>query len=151
MVAFLRKHESAASGVLLTPLATVLMRLLLEVAFDGRGLVARRAVGGGILPGDGSDEANDLQHALGLEGFGHANDGAEIVAGGVVGGLSIARDKDNGNAREAFAVLDDKAKVVSGCISRLDFCDEACGNGGAQDIERCGSRGDDKDVVTFRR
>lgn len=151
MVAFLRKHDSAAAGVSLTALAAVPMRLPLQVAFDGRGFVARRAVGGGILLGDGSDEANDLQHALGLEGLGHADNGSEIVAGGVVSGLGIARDENHGNAREAFAVLDDKAKIVSGCISRFDFGDEACGNGGAQDIERRGCRGNDKDVVAFGR
>lgn len=121
------------------------------MAFDGGGLVARRAVGGGILSGDGGEEANDLQHALGLERLGHADDGSEIVACGVVGGLGVARDKDNRNAREAFAVLDDKAEIVSGCISRFDFGDEACGNRGAQDIERRGSGGNDEDVVTFRR
>ncbi len=121
------------------------------MAFNGGGLIARRAVGGGILLGDGGHEANDLQHAFGLERFGHADDGAEIMACSVVGGLRIARDKDNGDARKAFTVLDDKAEIVSGCISRFDFSDEACGNGGAQDIERCGSRGNNKDVVAFGR
>ncbi len=141
----------ASLGVVSFRAGELLSAWLLQMAFEGGGFVARRAVGGGILPGDRGEEANDLQHALGLERLGHANDGAEIVAGSVVGGLGITRDKDNGNAGEAFAVLDDEAKIVSGCISRFDFGDEACGNGGAQDIERRSSRGNNEDVVTFWR
>jgi hypothetical protein len=55
-------------------------------AFDGVVGQARAGVGAAELRRR-SYEAHDVEQALGFERFGHADDGAHLVAGGVVGGL----------------------------------------------------------------
>src|SRR5277367_1023248 len=58
----------------------------LDGAFDGSAGVARGAVGAAGR-GRRSYQAHDMQKAFRFEWLGHADDGAELVAGGVVGGL----------------------------------------------------------------
>lgn len=88
-----------------------------------------------------------MQQAFRLERLGHADDGTELVAGGIVGGLSRAREKNYGNALEAFVALDDEAEVLAGHVFRFDLGDEDGGDRGLQDFEGFVGRGNDDNRV----
>lgn len=112
-------------------------------AFDGAGT----ARVGHLLLWRRRDQANDVKQAFGLERLRHADDGAELVAGGVIGRLSRAREKNYGNALEAFVALDDEAEVLAGHVFGFDFGDEDGGDSGLEDFEGFVRRGDDDNCV----
>ena len=60
--------------------------LILDGAFDGAAGIAGGAVGASGC-WRRSYQAHDVQEAFWFERLGHADDGAELVAGGVVGWL----------------------------------------------------------------
>ena len=115
----------------------------LKGAFDGAG--ATRVCGS--LLRRGRYEAHDVQQAFGLERLRHADDCAELVAGGVVGRLSGSREKNDGNALEALIALDDEAEVLAGHVFGFDFGDEDGRDRGLQDFEGLIGAGDDDDGV----
>lgn len=94
-----------------------------------------------------SDQANDVKQAFGLERLRHADDGAELVAGGVIGRLGRAREKNYGNALEAFVALDDEAEVLAGHVFGFDFSDQDGRDRRLQDFEGFVCRGDNDHVV----
>jgi hypothetical protein len=95
----------------------------LERAFDGAAGIAWALVGTAQL-GRRSYQAHDVEKALGLEGLGHADDCAHLVARGVVSGLSRRSDQDYGNAAEAIVALHDEAEIVTAHFRAFDFSDE---------------------------
>lgn len=92
-----------------------------------------------------------MEQAFGLEGLGHANDGAHLMAGRVIGGCGRAGDENYGNAGEAFVALHDEAQVMAAHVGAFDFRDEDGRNRGAQNVESLLGGGNDDDGVAIVR
>src|SRR5580658_11217008 len=73
----------------------------LDGAFDCAAGVARCTVGAAGC-WRRSYQAHDVKETFWFEGLGHADDGAELVAGGVVGGLGGFRQQNHGHALQAI-------------------------------------------------
>ncbi len=119
---------------------------MLQGAFYVAAGVAGGAVGA-FLGWGRSYQADYVEQTLGFEWFGHADDGAELVAGGIVGGLGGFRQENYRDALQAVVAFDDEAEVVAGHVRAFDFSEENGWDGGTQDIECLLSSRDDDDRV----
>ena len=92
-----------------------------------------------------------MQQAFGFEWLGHANDRAELVACGIIGGLRGLGQQNYRDTLQAIVALDDQAKIVAGHVGAFHFGEEDDRNGGLQNVESLLRGGNDDDGVTVIR
>ena len=116
-------------------------RLNLQRALDVGG-GAGAAVGALVLRRR-SDQADDVQKPFGLEWFCHTDDCAELMAGGIIGGLCGSRKQNDRHVLQAIVAFDDQAEIVAAHVLAFHFREETDRHGGAQNFERFLSCGHD--------
>jgi hypothetical protein len=84
------------------------------------------------------NEMDGAAKAFGLAGNGHANNGADLMTGGVVGWQSGTDEKNHGNVPQSRASFHDRAQIFAGDLPALALClsENYVGGLAAQNVER---------------